>query len=392
MSAPITRREFMVQGAAAVAASTLPAPLLATATRTTARETHLLYVAEPGIRNYVEWGGVGILVYDIERDFRLVRRIPTLVPIPGESVEPVKGICASGVTGRVYVSTTKRLLALDVATDAVLWNRAYEGGCDRMSITPDGRVIFLPSFEGPYWHVVDGATGDVITRIVTNSGAHNTICSLDGASAYLAGLRSPVLRVADTATRTVVREIGPFGNVIRPFTVSTGRALCYVNVNDLLGFEVGDLRTGRVLHRVEVPGFQRGPVKRHGCPSHGIGVTPDEREVWVCDGANNRVHVFDATMAPPSLTHSVALRDQPGWVTFTLDGRFAFPSTGEVIDVRTKRVVATLADEVGRPVQSEKMLEMILSDGQPVRSGDQFGIGRAGRTSREVRELLLERA
>jgi hypothetical protein len=120
-------------------------------------------------------------------------------------------------------------------------------------------------------------------------------------------------------------------------------------------------------------------VKRHGCPSHGVGLTPDEREVWVCDAANARVHVFDVAAgpaAPPRLVHSIALRDQPGWVTFTLDGRLAFPSTGEVIDARSKRIVATLADETGRPVQSEKLLEIVFTGGRPVRAGDQFGVGR----------------
>jgi DNA-binding beta-propeller fold protein YncE len=247
-----------------------------------------------------------------------------------------------------------------------------------MSITPDGRTIFLPSYEGPYWHVVDASTGDVLARIVTNSGAHNTICSLDGSRAYLAGLHSPMLRVADAGTHAVVREVGPFGNVIRPLTVDAAGSRCYVNVNELLGFEIGDLRTGAVLQRAEVPGFRRGAVKRHGCPSHGIGLTPDETELWVCDGANSRVHVFDATAMPPRLTHSIAVRDQPGWVTFTLDGRFAIPSTGEVIDVRSKRVTAALSDESGRPVQSEKLLEIVFSGGRAVRVGDQFGLGRRG--------------
>ncbi|HEY8174349.1 MAG TPA: hypothetical protein VIF32_01530 [Gemmatimonadaceae bacterium] len=376
MSEPITRRDFIAQSGAALAACAAPHAFGRIALRPSTTETHLLYVAEPGIRNYTEWGGIGILVYDAGDDFRLVRRIPTLQPAASERPEPVKGICASAVAGRVYVSTTKRMLCLDLATDALLWNRTYDGGCDRMSITPDGRTIYLPSFEGPHWHVVDASTGDVLARIVTNSGAHNTICSLDGSRAYLAGLRSPMLRVADTKLRAVVREVGPFGNVIRPFTVNRDR--CYVNVNDLLGFEIGDLHTGEVLHRVDVPGFQRGQVKRHGCPSHGIGLTPDESEVWLCDGANSRVHVFDATRMPPRLTHSIAVRDQPGWVTFTLDGRFAIPSTGDVIDVRNKRITTTLSDETGRPVQSEKLLEIAFSDRRPVRAGDQFGLGRRG--------------
>src|SRR5437899_774042 len=75
-----------------------------------------------------------------------------------------------------------------------------------------------------------------------------------------------------------VTEVGPFSAPIRPFTVSADRSLCYVTVNKLLGFEIGDLKTGKKLHRVEVPGYKTGPVKRHGCPSHGVGLTPDERE------------------------------------------------------------------------------------------------------------------
>jgi DNA-binding beta-propeller fold protein YncE len=147
-------------------------------------------------------------------------------------------------------------------------------------------------------------------------------------------------------------------------------------VNGLLGFEVGDLRTGKMLHRVEVQGFRQGPVKRHGCPSHGVGLTPDESEIWVVDSANSSVHVFDATVMPPKQSASIRLRDQPGWITFSLDGKYAYPSTGDIIDTKTRTIVATLSDERGRAVQSEKMVEAIYSRGRLVRAGDQFGIGR----------------
>ena len=374
-----TRREFLARSGAALSSCLLPAVLARrgrqSADTTPRSEQHLLYVAEPGIRNYVEWGGVGILVYDIADGFRLVRRIPTLTTPAGESPEPIKGICASAATGRLYVSTPRRLLCIDLRTDALRWSRTYDAGCDRMSITPDGATIYLPSFEGPLWYLLDAASGDEITRIVTNSGAHNTICGSSGTHAYLAGLRSSLLRVADTHSRTVVREVGPFSNVIRPFTIDGAEARCFVNVNDLLGFEVGDLLSGKMLHRVEVPHFTKGPVKRHGCPSHGIAMTPGERELWVSDGANSRLHVFDATVMPPRYVQSIPLREQPGWITLTIDGALAIPSTGEVIDTRSKEIVAALADEAGRPVQSEKLLEVVTSGRVPVRAGDQFGTG-----------------
>ena len=111
---------------------------------------------------------------------------------------------------------------------------------------------------------------------------------------YLAGLKSPFLFVADTKTHKVVEE----GRPVRGGDPAVHRQRhadpCFVNVNELLGFEIGDLKTGKKLHRVEVPGYKKGTVKRHGCPSHGIGLTPDEKEVWVVDASNQRVHVFDS--------------------------------------------------------------------------------------------------
>ncbi|HEY6901630.1 MAG TPA: hypothetical protein VI233_13340, partial [Puia sp.] len=144
----------------------------------------------------------------------------------------------------------------------------------------------------------------------------------------------------------------------------------------LLGFEVGDLHTGKMIEHVDVQGFKQGPVKRHGCPSHGIALSPDEQEVWLSDGFNESVHVFSLKGGKARQTQTIKVSDQPGWITFSIDGKYAFPSTGEVIDAKTKAVVTTLTDEKGVHVQSEKMVEVQFEGGKPVKAGDQFGIGR----------------
>jgi hypothetical protein len=336
----------------------------------------LLYVAVPGIRNYLEYGGHGVLVYDIDDGHTLRRRIPTGgLDAKGKPLN-VKGICANASTGRLYFSTPQSLVCHDLATDKLLWEKKYDGGCDRMSMTPDGKVMYLPSFEGPHWNVVDALSGEVIRKVITDSGAHNTVVGTDGRFAYLGGLKSPLLFVADAKNHEVVKTVGPLGGSVRPFTVNGRQGLAFVCVNDLLGFEVADLNTGNLLHRVKVEGFKRGPIKRHGCPSHGIALTPDEREVWVADAANQRVHVFDAKVMPPKQLESIALRDQPGWVTFSIDGKYAWPSTGEVIEAKTRKIVATLKDEKGGEVHSEKLLEVDFRGNVPVRAGDQFGVGQ----------------
>ena len=336
---------------------------------------HLLYVSEPGIRDDLQYGGAGILVFDIDHDHRFVRRIDTAASRIAKP-ENVKGICASAATGRLYLSTLTHLYCMNLKTDETVWDKSPPGGCDRMSITPDGKTLFVPSFEGPFWNVIDAATGEVVGKIETKSNSHNTVCSLDGTRIYCAGLKSRLLTVVDTESRKIVGTIGPFSGEIRPFTINAEKTFCFATVNGLLGFEIGDLNTGKMVHRVEVQGFKTGPTMRHGCPSHGVGLTPDEREAWVCDSFNRRLHVFDATVMPPRQVASVAVRDEPGWITFSVDGRFAYPSTGDVIDTRSRKVVTGLEDEKGRKVESEKLLEIDFQGDNVSRTGDQFGVGR----------------
>lgn len=362
----MNRRAFLA-GAAA-----LPFAASACAEERVARR---LYVVCPGIRDYLEFGGAGILVFDIDAGHKFVKRIATdasKAPKPRN----IKGVVANAQTRKLHFTTPEELFCVDLVTEKTEWSKKLPNGCDRLAAPPDGKTLFVPSFEKDTWNVVEAATGKVLTEIETRSGAHNTVCGLDGKRVYLAGLKSPMLFVADTTTHKVIDKVGPFAASIRPFTINGAQTLCYVNVNELLGFEVGDLKSGKKLHRVEVPEYKPGKVKRHGCPSHGIGLTPDEKEVWVVDAFNERVHVFDNTALPPKYVQSVKLREQPGWVTFSLDGKFAYPSTGEVIDTGTKKIVATLAEENGKEVHSEKMVEIHFRGETPVRTGDQFGLGR----------------
>src|SRR5437868_9256297 len=152
-----------------------------------AAERHFLYVASPGTRNYVEYGGVGILVFDIANGYKFVRRIPTWDVPEGKKPENVKGIAASAKTGRVYVTSLNRMIAIDAVSGKKIWDKTYEGGCDRLAISPDGKILYVPQLEGPSWHVVNSATGAVMATVEPKSGSHNTIYSADGKHVYLAG-------------------------------------------------------------------------------------------------------------------------------------------------------------------------------------------------------------
>ena len=339
-----------------------------------------LYAALPGVGggNNLKYGGAGILVFDIDNGHKLVRRVPLQGAAPTPDVqEAIKGIAAHAGTARLYVSTSRRVAAYDLVSDRLVWEQTYEGrGTDRIALSPDGETLYAPELGAPRWAVADAATGALVATIDKPGTAHNTQFSEDGRRVYFESQGSArTVSVVDASRRTIVKEIGPFGNVVRPFTFNRKETLLFANVNGLLGFEVGDLASGAILYHVEVPGVTPGRSPTHGIPSHGIAMTPDETEIWVADNANNYVRVFDAAVMPPTVKTSIKVRDEPGWITFGIDGARAYSSTGDVIDVRTKSIVATLQDENGANVESEKMLEIDFTGGKPSRAGDQFGKG-----------------
>jgi DNA-binding beta-propeller fold protein YncE len=192
---------------------------------------------------------------------------------------------------------------------------------------------------------------------------------------FLAAWQSPVISVADATAHKVIREVGPFGSSVCPFTVNGRGTLAFANVDGLVGFEVADLQTGMLLDRVIVEGSDMEAWPRYECPSHGIALTPDERELWVADGVANRLHVFDATTYPPVPSRIIPLHAQPRWMIFSVDGRFAYASTGDVIETASGKVVAVLDDERGITVRSEKMIEIDFAGGRPIRAGRQTAAG-----------------
>ena len=156
-----------------------------------------IYAAVPGVSNDEQFGGVGVLVFDADNGHKFVRRIATWETYRREAIEPIKGIAAHAGTGRFYVSTTRRLAAFDLATDKIVWQKGYDADCcDRMAVSADGKTLYVPAFERPKWYVVDAGNGNVITTIVTEGEAHNTIYSPHSGRIYLASLRTPTMRLS----------------------------------------------------------------------------------------------------------------------------------------------------------------------------------------------------
>ena len=283
------------------------------------------------------------------------------------------------------------IVAIDLATDKIAWRKSYAGQYpDSQAVTPDGRTLYVPMRAGDSWYVLDAATGDEKGRIkvehgknyapndhpVGGIGPHNTWMNRDGSRVYFEVLTMPWIYIANTRTNQLTGKVGPFSKGIRPFAVSDDEKYVYASVDWLLGFEVGDIRSGKMIHRVEAhtPPARLAQIPTppahmpHSTPSHGINLRPDQKEVWMVDGVYGYVYVFDVTSMPPRHVADIPIfkdpgeQPHPGWISFSIDGAYAYPDGGAVIDTRTKRVVARIPT-------SEKLIEIDFRDGKPVAAG-----------------------
>ena len=318
--------------------------------------------------------GAGILIFDIDDGHKLVRRID--IPIFEEGL---RGFAASLATHSAYFSTQHpRIGAFDLETDEIVWEQTHALGSDRSSITMDGKKIYVPtgwwiSGEESGVLVLDAENGELIKQVRVGSQAHNSLVSVDGRFLYLGTTR--MLTVLDTENEKIVHQIEPVGEPggqgVFPFTVDSANRFAYVSLGNHVGFEVIDLEQERVVHRVLVEGE---PILHR---THGVALTPDETELWISDQEGRKLFIFDATQMPPVQTGVVDLsQGGHGWVTFSLDGRYAWTHTPDVFDVATKQLVATLRDEHGNPVSGSKFIEVHFRDGKVVAVGNEFGLGR----------------
>ena len=330
-----------------------------------------LYISTPDGAQSEGRGGVGILVFDIDDGHKFVRRID--IPIFEEGL---RGFTGNAKTHCVYFSTTNRRLGcFDLEEERIVWQKTYDAGCDRSSITPDGGKIYVPT---GWWYsgqdsgllVVNAENGDLLKRIQVGPQAHNSIVSLDGRFSYLG--TETMLTVFNASDDSVVRQIKDVGERgVFPFTVDSRNRIAYVCLGNHVGFDVVDLQTGKVLHRV----FAGSEPIAHR--THGAGLTPDEEELWISDQEGRKLFIFDATKMPPLPKGHVDLSDGGhGWVCFSLDGRYTWCHTPDVFDTKTKQLVATLRDENGKPVGSSKFIEVHFRDGKVVDMGNEFGLGR----------------
>jgi hypothetical protein len=326
-----------------------------------------------------------ISVYDIDGGHRLVKTIETV-----RDVDDVKGVVASAATGRLYVayrtgSGVGMIYCLNVYDDAVLWNRAINPDIDRLAIHPGGQLLYVPTWEGgsaDFINVLDASTGDIVRKVYFSNRSHDTLFptsgplfqetkAKDGSGEYL--------YLIDPRSYAVSR-IGRYAGILGPYAVDGMSRYVVNNVTGLWGMQVAELKTGRIV----TAGLTEHPPGEPGL-LHGIGWTPDEREVWQSSSADDP-HIYVWNMRDPmtpALAERVSMKSRHGahWVTFDIEGNYAYVAPNKSSDDATEIFDAHTHKSVGFIGSSEDMIEIDFADGKVSRVGDQYGVGRVGRTS-----------
>ena len=270
-----------------------------TATPNPTGAAHWLYVVNDG----------RVYVYDIDNNHTLVKQFP--IPEQGKRgvmVDPGRKLLYVSECGPdVCAGSHGSLLAYDLVHDVVAWIANYSFGIDQAAITPDGSTIYMPhgsdATDGQT-SILDASNGKPTGTITTGTNGHNTIVSLDGTQAYLTGWTGSnynFAHVVDTATNQVTLDAGPTIDGIRPFTVNGKHTMMFTTSTNTCGFQVLSLVTGKVLYTVPFSGscVWNGAG---GAATHGISLAPDEQRVYIIDGPQDALEVYDISGLPASRT------------------------------------------------------------------------------------------
>jgi YVTN family beta-propeller protein len=258
------------------------------------------------------------------------------------------GIAVPASQDVIYVTvegtSPGQLVWIDPRTDKITRRMKIGPAPNQLAVTPDGKFAYVPCSDG-YYEVIDLARARIVKRLFTGGRPHNTLCSADGKHMYLAPMGSPKkVTVVEVAGHRKIGTI-PFSSVVRPIALARDEKRLYAEVDGLVGFEVAEVPARKKTHRIKAELSDKH--RRTGSRSHGLGIRPDQKEVWECDVEHHEVHVYDVTGNVPRQIATVPIGSRVYWLTFSPDGRVCYVSArgnGDVaaVDTRTKKIVARI--------------------------------------------------
>jgi YVTN family beta-propeller protein len=298
-------------------------------------------------------------------------RIDVIDPATNKVVQQIKdiegahGIAFSPDGSRVYVSdeVDSTLDVFDRKTGSLVKKVRLSAHPNNIAVSRDGRIVVGIAREPGALDLIDPTTLERTKSVPVNGRVHNVYVTPDGKYAVSGSIRTGIVTVTDLTTEQVAWEV-KFDKGIRPMSIEAGpdgsTKRIFVQLSDFNGFAVIDFASRKEIARVQLPAakaeFETDDA-RGSAPSHGIGVAPDGKTLWVTSIPNNAVYVYllrddlklTGEVALPSLAlpGHAPISAVANWVTFTPDSKTVYVSNAglrsvSAIDTTSMKVVAVV--------------------------------------------------
>ena len=280
-------------------------------------------------------------------------------------IELPHGVAFSPDGTRVYVSNESEsvLDVVDRKSGEILQKVSLSARPNNIAITKDGgRVLVGIRSEPGVVDVIDTASLKRVKSIPVDGSVHNVYVTPDGKYAVSGSIENKAATVIDLHSEQAVWEV-KFDSSVRPMAFeansdgSTSRI--FVQLTGFNGFAVVDFTKRAEVARIKLPDQPGGfgiAEGRTGTPSHGIGVAPDGKSLWINSTFANAV--FEYSLPELKLIGHAALPEVhplghsptssvPEWITFTPDSKVVYVSNSgagsvTVIDAKTLKTIAVI--------------------------------------------------
>jgi YVTN family beta-propeller protein len=254
---------------------------------------------------------------------------------------------AVSADGRRFFTTVEgdhTLRVIDTASDQIIQSIKLSGLPNQCAVTPDGKFVGVPIRGGDSVDIVDVAAGKIVKNLPVKA-PHNCYNAQRNDHVWVTSMGDHKVNLIDLRTLTYLAEI-PVGGIPRPLAVTRDEKTLYCQLSDLHGFVVADVPARKVVATVELPPLPpdvKFPVPH--TPSHGLALTPDEKELWATSCGTDTVYVYDT--AGRKVVGKVRTGNGPAWLTFSPGGTYCCVSnvlSGDVsiIDAAKRQEVARI--------------------------------------------------
>ena len=279
-------------------------------------------------------------------------------------IEGAHGIAFSPDGSRVYVSdeVSSTLDVFDRKTGKLIKKVELSAHPNNIAVAKDGRIVVGIARDPGALDIIDPASLTRTKSVPVNGRLHNVYVTPDGKYAITGSIRTGIITVIDLATEQPAWEL-KLDKGIRPMAIEAGpdgaAKRIFVQLSDFNGFAVVDFAARKEVSRIQLPaakGEYEIDADRATAPSHGIGVAPDGKTLWVSSIPNNAVYVYslvDLTLSGEVALPTLKLREHglisavANWVTFTPDSKMVYISNAglrsvSAIDTKSMKLIAVI--------------------------------------------------